>query len=112
MLSRRYTYPARDPAASVLPLSVGLNISPATKTHDTAGSAAEWRHQRMPLGLACLLLYLGWYLGALTSGAHPNTEGDAMNTRHTSYALIAAVVSALMLAPWHGAAWPQETDIE
>ena len=35
-----------------------------------------------------------------------------MNTRHTSYALIAAVVSALMLAPWRGAAWPQETDIE
>jgi hypothetical protein len=35
-----------------------------------------------------------------------------MNTRRTSYALIAAVVSALVLAPWRGAAWPQETDLE
>jgi hypothetical protein len=35
-----------------------------------------------------------------------------MNTRRTSYILIAAVVSALVLAPWRGAAWPQETDLE
>ena len=33
-----------------------------------------------------------------------------MNTRHTSYILIVVVVSAL--APWRGAAWPQETDLE
>ena len=35
-----------------------------------------------------------------------------MTTRRTSYALIAAVVSALMLAPCRGAAWPPETDLE
>jgi hypothetical protein len=35
-----------------------------------------------------------------------------MNTRHTSYVLIAAVVSALMLAPWRGAALPPEPDLE
>jgi hypothetical protein len=35
-----------------------------------------------------------------------------MNTRRTSYALIAAVVSALVLAPWRGAARPQETDLQ
>jgi hypothetical protein len=35
-----------------------------------------------------------------------------MNTRRTPYVLIAAVVSALVLAPWRGAAWPQETDLE
>jgi len=35
-----------------------------------------------------------------------------MNTRHPSYILIAVVVSALALAPWRGAAWPQETDLE
>jgi hypothetical protein len=42
---------------------------------------------------------------------HPNLEGNTMNTRRTSYMLIAAVVSALMLAPWLGAVWPQETDL-
>ena len=45
------------------------------------------------------------------TGTHPNPEGDAMHTRHTSYVLIAAVVSALTLAPWRGAAWPQETGL-
>jgi hypothetical protein len=35
-----------------------------------------------------------------------------MNTRHTSYAVIAAVVSALVLAPWHGVALPPEIDLE
>jgi hypothetical protein len=35
-----------------------------------------------------------------------------MNTRRTSYVLIAAVVSVLVLAPWRGAAWPRETDLE
>jgi hypothetical protein len=35
-----------------------------------------------------------------------------MNTRRTSYVLIAAVVSALVLAPRRGAAWPRETDLE
>ena len=35
-----------------------------------------------------------------------------MTTRHTSYSLIVVVVSALALAPWRGAAWPQETDLE
>jgi hypothetical protein len=35
-----------------------------------------------------------------------------MNTRHTSYVLIAVVVSALVLAPWRGAALPPETDLE
>ena len=35
-----------------------------------------------------------------------------MTTRRTSYALIAAVVSALTLAPCRGAAWPQETDLQ
>ena len=35
-----------------------------------------------------------------------------MTTRRTSYALIAVVVSALTLAPWRGATWPQETDLQ
>jgi hypothetical protein len=35
-----------------------------------------------------------------------------MNTRHTSYVMTAAVVSALLLAPWHGAAWPRETGLQ
>jgi hypothetical protein len=35
-----------------------------------------------------------------------------MTTRYTSYVLIAAVVSALMLAPRHGAALPPETNLE
>ena len=35
-----------------------------------------------------------------------------MKTRHTSYVLIGVVVSALMLAPWRGAALPPETDLE
>ena len=35
-----------------------------------------------------------------------------MNTRHTPYILIVVVVSALALAPWRGAAWSQETDLE
>jgi hypothetical protein len=35
-----------------------------------------------------------------------------MNTRYTPYILIVVVVSALALAPWRGAAWPQETDLE
>jgi hypothetical protein len=35
-----------------------------------------------------------------------------MTTRHTSYVLIAAVVSALVLAPWRMAALLPETDLE
>jgi hypothetical protein len=35
-----------------------------------------------------------------------------MNTRHTSRLLIAAVVSALVLAPWRGAALPPDRDLE
>ena len=35
-----------------------------------------------------------------------------MTTRRTSYVLIAAVMSALMLAPWRGAALPPEADLE
>jgi hypothetical protein len=35
-----------------------------------------------------------------------------MHTRHSSYALIAAVVSALGLASWPGTAWPQEPTLE
>jgi hypothetical protein len=35
-----------------------------------------------------------------------------MNPRHTSSVVIAAVVSALVLAPWRGAAFPPETDLE
>ena len=35
-----------------------------------------------------------------------------MTTRRTSYVLIAAVISALMLAPCRGAALPPETDLE
>jgi hypothetical protein len=35
-----------------------------------------------------------------------------MNTRHTSYVLMAVVVSALVLAPWRGAALPPESDLE
>lgn len=34
-----------------------------------------------------------------------------MNARRTSYMLIAALVSALALVPWHGAAWLQEADL-
>jgi hypothetical protein len=35
-----------------------------------------------------------------------------MNTRPTSYALLAAAVSALLLAPWRGAALPPATNLE
>jgi hypothetical protein len=35
-----------------------------------------------------------------------------MNTRHTAYILMAAVASALVLAPWRGAALPPEADLE
>ena len=35
-----------------------------------------------------------------------------MSTRHTSSVLIAALVSALVLAPWRGAAFPPATDLE
>jgi hypothetical protein len=35
-----------------------------------------------------------------------------MTARRTSYLWMAAVVSALMLAPCRGAALPQETDLE
>ena len=35
-----------------------------------------------------------------------------MNTRHAWSIVIAAVVSALVLAPWRGAAGPRETDLE
>lgn len=35
-----------------------------------------------------------------------------MNTRHTSYVLIAVVVSALVLAPWCGAALPRESGLQ
>ena len=35
-----------------------------------------------------------------------------MNARHTSYAAIAAVVSALVLAPWRGAALPPAPDLD
>jgi hypothetical protein len=35
-----------------------------------------------------------------------------MNTRHTAYILIAAVVSALALAPWRGAALPPAPDLD
>jgi hypothetical protein len=35
-----------------------------------------------------------------------------MNTRRTSYVLIAVVVSSLVLAPWRGAALPLETDLD
>jgi hypothetical protein len=34
-----------------------------------------------------------------------------MNTRHTSYVLMAVVVSALVLAPWRGAAFSPETQL-
>jgi hypothetical protein len=34
-----------------------------------------------------------------------------MNTRRTTYALVMAVVSALALAPWRGAAGPQKPDL-
>src|SRR5918992_4832345 len=66
----------------------------------------------MPSGVACLLLHVDQHSGALTSGVHLNSEGDTMKTRHTSYLLMAAVVSALVLAPWRGAALPPETDPE
>jgi hypothetical protein len=35
-----------------------------------------------------------------------------MNTRHTSFLVIATVVSALVLAPWRGAALPPEIDLD
>jgi hypothetical protein len=35
-----------------------------------------------------------------------------MTTRHTSYVLVAVVVSALALAPWRGAALPPEPDLD
>jgi hypothetical protein len=35
-----------------------------------------------------------------------------MNTGRTSYAVIAAVVSALVLAPWRGAAWPRDLGLQ
>jgi hypothetical protein len=35
-----------------------------------------------------------------------------MNARRAPYVLIAAVVSALVLAPWRGAALPYETELE
>ena len=35
-----------------------------------------------------------------------------MNTRRTSYVMLAAVVSALVLAPWRGAALPRETGLQ
>jgi hypothetical protein len=35
-----------------------------------------------------------------------------MTTRHTSHRLIAAVVSALVLAPWRRAALPPDSDLE
>jgi hypothetical protein len=35
-----------------------------------------------------------------------------MTTRHTSYVLISVVVSALVLAPWRGAALPPESDLD
>jgi hypothetical protein len=35
-----------------------------------------------------------------------------MKTRRTSYISVMAVVSALALAPWYGAAWPQGPDLE
>src|SRR5262245_14856203 len=95
-----------------MPPSVGLHISPAPNTHDTAGSAAGWRHQAMSFGLACLLLCVCQYRFARTSGVHPISEGEAMNTRRTSYLLMAVVASALMLAPCRGAALPPETDLE
>jgi hypothetical protein len=46
------------------------------------------------------------------SGVHPNPEGDAMNTRRTPFVFIAAVVSALILAPWRGAALPPAPDLD
>jgi hypothetical protein len=46
------------------------------------------------------------------SGVHPNPEGDAMNTRRTPFVSIAAVVSALILAPWRGAALPPAPDLD
>src|SRR5882724_5458072 len=35
-----------------------------------------------------------------------------MNTQRTSYVMLAAVVSALVLAPWRGAALPREPDLQ
>jgi hypothetical protein len=35
-----------------------------------------------------------------------------MNTRHTPCVLIATIVSALVLAPWRGAALPPDTNLE
>jgi hypothetical protein len=66
----------------------------------------------MLLGLACRLLPNSRHLDASISGAHPNPEGDAMNTRYTSYVVLAALVSALAFAPWRGAAGPPEPDLQ
>ena len=35
-----------------------------------------------------------------------------MNTRHIPYVYIAAVLSALVLAPWHGASLPPEPELD
>jgi hypothetical protein len=35
-----------------------------------------------------------------------------MNTRHTAYIVVAAAVSALVLAPWRGAALPPAPDLD
>ena len=35
-----------------------------------------------------------------------------MNTRYTSYVVLAALVSALAFAPWRGAAGPPEPDLQ
>jgi hypothetical protein len=75
-------------------------------------SAAEWRNQQISFGLACVLLHIRQYLGAPISGAHPTPEGDAMNARHIPSVFIAAVVSALVLAPWRGAALPPAPDLD
>jgi hypothetical protein len=42
------------------------------------------------------------------TGTHPNPEGDAMQTQPTAYTLIAAMMSALTVAPWHGATVPRD----
>src|SRR4029450_13550562 len=44
-------------------------------------------------------------------GAHLTPEGDAMNARPIPSVCIAAVVSALVLAPWRGAALPPAHDL-
>ena len=65
----------------------------------------------MSFRLACRLLPVGRHLGTPILGVQQNPEGDAMNPRRTSYVLIAALVCALALAPWRGAAWPQGADL-